>query len=947
MRKRIVTIVLCFVMFFLSLAPADAKSDKLNADGLYHVVNVDKKGQYEIIRSFDTYAEAKVSHTMLRTKYNNLGITLGDIFLTIDQGVVSFDASADCSVNTDYTLADGNGDGYLNACYGNDAAFLEYNTATNGVKFRISGVTGWVDASKMTLYPLETLPSVSSFIVKEDVLYHRLKSQATSGAYANTIALSKAPSYLKEKTTYYSYDSHYFYTSYKQMINDYRDGTYMHAVNAKQPYYNYYQYMDHRSTSSYTPKQLDSYFKDTLALNDTITDFYDRDNYVHDILTQSLLFQGSDAFFQYQNQFGANALMMLSLSLNESAIGKSYIAYTKNNLFGHAAFDSSAEESASRYASVAASVYSHALHYISKSYLNPDAFQFYGGFFGNKAGGMNVAYASDPYWGEKAASYYYKIDSSMGSKDNNQYALGISEGKSVNIYKTASTKSDVLYATDAGYDSSFILLEKVKNKSGTWYRIQSDMAFDASRKKLEDGTYPFKYSYGYVRAKDLNDIQNIKKIDAKNYVNITFDAKDGSFYPDTKTITMQVENGSTPVVLDPVKENALFNGWDIELGPAKTNLTYNATYKAVKNIQLIKKPTTKYNVGDTLNLKNGKIRVNFKDGKSKDVKLTSDMVSGYQSDVKGKQTLTITYAGSTAHYEINVSDSLDEKKQELLDRAAYIIKTYSGKSSLNQEAQDELIRFRDDVTAITTTPVLNRDQIRVIDRILQENLDPRYSVIINDDTYDLQTSGLALALQGEQNFLNSIMPKTIRINVDDEIDTDEEELVDKVAKANNMNIAAYVSIDGSDDFSSLKPQWDMAFSIKKPAGNTKYRSYKVYYIDGKDVYELPTSQSASRIQFTSSHLGSFAIVYQNVDSVKENEDISEVNTIALNGKDYVKTYIVLPCALVLFILITCIAYIIYRKKRTHVKTHVQKNPEAMHMKTAETDALEPFDDTKE
>lgn len=374
MRKKILTVLLCFIMVFLSLSFVNAKSDTIPADGKYHVVNIDKKGDYEIIKTFDTYAEAKVSHTLLHTKYNNLGITWGDTFMTIDQGVVSFDTN-DCSVNTEYTLADGNDRGYTNGCYGNDAAFLEYNTATNQVKFKLSGVVGWVDADKVTLYPFETLPSVSSFIVKDDILYHQLKSSATSGAFANTIALSKAPSYLDKKTTYYSYDSHYFYTSYKIMLLDYRDGKYTHAVNAKQPYYNYYQYMDHRSTSNYTPKQLDSYFKDTLALNHTITDFYDRDNYVHDILTQSLLFQGSDAFFQYQNQFGANAIMMLSLSFNESALGRSYIAYNKNNLFGHAAYDSSADESASRYSSVSASVYSHALHYIANSYLNPEVFQ--------------------------------------------------------------------------------------------------------------------------------------------------------------------------------------------------------------------------------------------------------------------------------------------------------------------------------------------------------------------------------------------------------------------------------------------------------------------------------------------------------------------------------------------------------------------------------------------
>lgn len=35
---------------------------------------------------------------------------------------------------------------------------------------------------------------------------------------------------------------------------------------------------------------------------------------------------------------------------------------------------------------------------------------------------MNVSYASDPYWGEKAAQYFYEMDHAMGDQDHNRYA---------------------------------------------------------------------------------------------------------------------------------------------------------------------------------------------------------------------------------------------------------------------------------------------------------------------------------------------------------------------------------------------------------------------------------------------------------------------------------------------------------------------------------------------
>lgn len=913
MKKKIITFIVCILLFSMNVTGIYAKGDTLSDDATYHVVNVEKDGSYNIIKSTDSYAEAKVTHTLAKRNYNNLGITYGTSFLTIEQGIVEFQTAKDCSLNTSYIVDENNKEGYTNGCYGIDAAFLEYNTATQKVKFKLSGIVGWVNASEVTIRPIEKVPSVSSFHVKKDKLYHDLKSSLAYKDFDNSLLLSDAPSYLENDKTYYSYDSHYFYSTYATMIEDYRNNTYKQAVNAKEPYFNYYQYMDHRSTSNYTAKDLDTYLKDTLAINHTITSFDDKDNYIHDILTQSLLPQASDAFFQYQNQFGANALMMLSLSLNESALGRSYLAFTKNNLFGHAAFDSAAQESASRYSSVADSIYSHALNYISNSYLNPKQFQFHGGFFGNKAGGMNISYASDPYWGEKAAQYYYEIDEAMGKKDNNQYALGVSLNKKISIYKEANKKSDVIYTMKEGYESSFILLEKITNKDGTWYRIQSDPALNSKKEIQSKSDYSFKDSYGYIASDDIMTVINADKITQRNYVNITFDANGGSFYPERKSITLQVENGKTPVVLDPVKENALFDGWDIKLGPAKANLTYKATYKKVKQIRLTKKPLTAYEENDSLDVKGGVITVDFADGKTKDVDMTTDMVSGYNAKKEGKQVLTITYAGTKTNYEVTVSKSKTEQRLALQERAAYIIKTYSGKTGLTDESITELKQFQTDMTTAGTT-TLSNDQIRIIDRIFQENLKPHYSTIIKDSTYDMQISGLSIALQGKTNFLNTFMPKTVVLQVRDHIEKDEETLAKKVAKANHVTYEGAFSISGKDDLSSLKLKQDVVFSIQKPKGTTERKLYRIYYIDGDDVYQIPTTQSTSRILFSNDKLGSYVIVSQNEKSITKTFDFTEVNTIRGNGKNYITRYIFIPAGLLIACITGVISYLLYRKQ---------------------------------
>lgn len=913
MKKTWIALSLLIAFSASSLLPMQAKEAALPKDERYHLVNTSEKGEYELLNTYDSYTEAEKNFQRLSKKYNNLGITYGDSFLQVEQGVVAFPTNSDCSLNTDYILDETNTNGYLNGCYGGDAAFLEYDSYTNQIKFKISGVVAWSDATALTVYPIEKLPNVSSFIVKDGILYHQLKSSATSPSFSSVLPLSKAPSYLKESTTYYSYDTHYFYEAYDQLIKDERLATHQHAINAKKPYYNYYQYLDHRSTTDYTPKQIQSYFKQNLGFQANITNFYDTDNYVHDILTQSLLYGNSEAFFQYQNQFGANALMMLSLSLNESALGKSYIAYNKNNLFGHAAFDSSAEESASRYQSVAASVYSHALHYLSESYLNPEAFQYYGGYFGNKAGGMNVAYASDPYWGEKATSYFMRMDRDMGYQDENNYQLGIAQGQAVKVYASASKKAKLLYTTEEGYDASFILQKKIKNKSGTWYQVQSDIALTKSKESIQDGSYPFATSIGYVKADDIDVITGAEKAATKSYLPITFDAVDGSFYPNTSSITLFVEKGQMPVILDPIKENALFDGWDITLEPATNALTYKATYKHIKNIEVIEKPQTKYNLGDTLNLKHGKIRVTFEDGSNKEVALNNDMVSGFHNDQSGKQRLTITYGGSTTYYDIEMDNQQEERINDVKKQAAHVIKTYMGKVGLNSEALDELIRLRNQLGQFDMQ-VLPRDQIRVIDRILQENLEPRYSVIIKDDTYDMQVSGLSIALQGESSFLNNIMPKTLRLDVSNDIPKEEKQFVEKVAKANGMNVASYLAIEGTDDFSTLKLQSQLVYSIQKPKKDIDHRIYSVYYISGKDIYQLPTTQSKNRIVFPNDKLGHYAVVWKHADSITHSKDFQEVNTIEQNGKDYIKVYILLPCIIILLTL-ALLALILYMRKR--------------------------------
>jgi len=83
-------------------------------------------------------------------------------------------------------------------------------------------------------------------------------------------------------------------------------------------------------------------------------------------------------------------------------------AVDRHNVFGHEAGDEN-PDAASGYPDLLACVQSHAWDWLQKKYANPGNEVWHGSWFGDKGSGINVMYASDPYLGEKAASFLYHL----------------------------------------------------------------------------------------------------------------------------------------------------------------------------------------------------------------------------------------------------------------------------------------------------------------------------------------------------------------------------------------------------------------------------------------------------------------------------------------------------------------------------------------------------------
>ena len=285
--------------------------------------------------------------------------------------------------------------GYTNGDYGADAAYL--GTENGKVKFMLSGVVGLVAESEVQVVNLTDVKAVSYYIVQNGRLWHRIVHNMNQSGYISALDQGPAPSYLTSGQEYYSYDGHYFYADYAVMLDDYVSETRSNSVNAANPYYNYYQYLPLRSTVTYTGAELTSLIN-AKAPSTKMTNL------------------GSN-IISFQNTYGVNGLLISGIAANESAWGTSSICKEKNNLFGINAVDTSPGTSAKTFETPGECVRQFAETYMSKRYLRPGYTYYHGGFLGNKASGINVSYASDPYWGEKAANAAWTLDKNGGSKD--------------------------------------------------------------------------------------------------------------------------------------------------------------------------------------------------------------------------------------------------------------------------------------------------------------------------------------------------------------------------------------------------------------------------------------------------------------------------------------------------------------------------------------------------
>ena len=247
--------------------------------------------------------------------------------------------------------------------------FRDNRSTVNGrIPVQVSGLTGYVNASQVTaINSNDTF--IPDYVSDGKYVYHRYSSYTkVMVAYHNAN--------MQVGKSYYS-----------------ADGINFGTFKLDHPF----QFSNLKSRTNYTAADINRLYS-LMGANDS-------------------KLAGKGATFKAAEQkYGVNALYLVAHSALESAWGRSKIAKDKNNFFGISAYDDTPYTSATKFDDVDSGIMG-AARWINSKYLHNSGYPANGAYLGNKASGMNVNYATAPYWGESIASIMFSANEKLGRKD--------------------------------------------------------------------------------------------------------------------------------------------------------------------------------------------------------------------------------------------------------------------------------------------------------------------------------------------------------------------------------------------------------------------------------------------------------------------------------------------------------------------------------------------------
>lgn len=415
---------------------------------------------------------------------------------------------------------------------------IKTNEGYTWYKILLNNEYGWV-ASNNGAWVEKVNNELSTYYYVDDTdIKHSIRSTRW-GVSKST--LGPKPSFLQKDKKYYSFDGIYFYTDVLTMVKDYKNNTYKNSINYNEPYYNYYMYLPTHSLTGYTKDDFNNIMVNlgyTKAPDPNVVYVDNNGSFLSSAKRDgvSALYGQGASFISFQNNYGINAFTAFSAALNESGRGTNVFSIGKNNVLSIGVCDGCKYIDTKKYDTVYDNLIAYA-SLVNSVYSNPTSSLYYGSHYGNKGSGMNVNYASDPYWGEKQAQISYLRDKEFGGNDYNANIIGIKQKlESVDIHKTPYSTSDVIYKLKNSYNNQLVgnipliiagkVVTNEDGKENKWYKVYTDTALDENQ-NITSGSYSFSKSYGYVKASEIYvlDDKNVPDLNDDGYID-----KDGLFH---------------------------------------------------------------------------------------------------------------------------------------------------------------------------------------------------------------------------------------------------------------------------------------------------------------------------------------------------------------------------------------------------------------------------------
>ncbi|PIC63926.1 hypothetical protein CSV79_09040 [Sporosarcina sp. P13] len=433
----------------------------------YVVVNIHENGTYSSISNHPTFDEANAS------LQEGQGIMLNDKFVKIPSGFVTTNTKpvtiiykqATFTPQFDYTGVD------------TDTELIYVDATSDYVKVNAFGQNMYVKHEDVTLLPTAAAKGQSYYISDQKGLWHYIYRHH-KGKYDSPYLIGENPVFLNKGVKYYSMDGANFIDENGEIAGE---------------GYAYFHYLSPRVPTSYSAAEIDTYINSELAAIEKTSHV----RYANATIKSPLKGLGV-TLKKIEKEHRINALFILSLAIHENDYGMSCHAQNYNNLFGLNVTDSDDHcstdviiSSPKYFASITENI-SSLVNGLNTNYLNPvnmKDYRYNGLALGNKMIGMNVRYATDPYWGAKTAGHMYSIDKELGSKDYKKYNIGFTTLSDVSIRKEPVVKGGnndnrayqyKLHRTIKRLDKMPITLSTTPSETTGWLRVISELPKDGT-----------------------------------------------------------------------------------------------------------------------------------------------------------------------------------------------------------------------------------------------------------------------------------------------------------------------------------------------------------------------------------------------------------------------------------------------------------------------------------